>query len=226
MKRTLKRQETLQKVYWKEKCNFMGKVEVEHRGRLTAEKFKELKDFLDKQGKFLGVNERFSIIYNCSKEGELNRSPIDLKLRITNKKTDLALKHGDWSGGDARKEFIFPVETEKFEEMVEFLRILGFFHGVLQATKTHLYEHRGVEVALVDVPGWGYYFEVEAVVDEDNIEKANKEIEEECQILGIEKLNDSDFCDLLKSLNDRPGYRFNFEKENFSKVKSRFTDYF
>lgn len=40
-----------------------GKIEVEHRGVLTDEKFKKLNLFFRKNGKFLGKKERFSIIY-------------------------------------------------------------------------------------------------------------------------------------------------------------------
>ena len=36
----------------------------------------------------------------------------------------------------------------------------------------------GVEFSLVEVPGWGYYFEAEILTDEAEIEKAHKKIEE------------------------------------------------
>jgi adenylate cyclase class IV len=207
----------------------MVKIEVEHRGRLTKKKFQEIKLFLNKNGKFIGKKKRFSVIYSQAKENKSNKlcySPIDLKLRITNKKTELVLKHGKWSGNDARKEFLFPVETKKFEEMIEFLQILGHYHGVLQATTTYSYSYKNIEFSLVDVPNWGYYFEAEIVTDEKNIDNANKKIREECQKLGVEILNHKDFCELLISLNNRPGFRFNFKKENFSKIKKRFNKYF
>ena len=207
----------------------MIKVEVEHRGRLTEKKFNELKKFLKKQGKFLGKKYRFSVIYSPSRGKEvfeLNRSPIDLKVRITNKKTELVLKYGDWSGNDARKEFLFPIDSKKFEEIVEFLFILGFYFGVLQATRTYLYLYKGIEFALVKVPGWGYYFEAEIGTSQENIIKANEKIEKECKKLDISVLKDEAFCKLLKSLNDRPGFRFNLKKQRFSDIKKRFRNYF
>lgn len=207
----------------------MSEVEVEHRGRLTEKKFGELKTLLKKEGKFLGMNKRFSVIYSPSRRKKtlkLKKSPIDLKVRITNKKAELVLKYGKWSGNDARKEFLFPIEAKKFDEMIEFLRILGFYFGVLQATKSYLYKYKGVVFALVKVPGWGYYFEGEIVIDSKGIKKANKEIKETCKKLNISVLNDKDFCALLKSLNNRPGYRFNFKKEKFSEIKKRFINYF
>lgn len=207
----------------------MAKVEVEHRGYLTEEKFNELNKFFKKNGKYLGKQDRFSIIYSPSRGKEtfkLNRSPIDLKVRITNKKTELVLKYGKWSGNDARREFLFPIDSKKFDEIIEFLFILGFYYGVLQATKTYIYKYKGIEVALVKVPGWGYYFEAEVVADVDLVANANKKITSVCQELNSNVLNDKDFCRLLDDLNNRPGFRFNFKKQKFSDIKKRFIKYF
>ncbi len=77
-------------------------VEVEHRGLLTEDGFKKLNKFLKKNGKFLGERDRFSVIYflNGKTENfEISRKCInDLRVRITNKKAELVLKHGKWGG--------------------------------------------------------------------------------------------------------------------------------
>jgi len=209
----------------------MPKIEVEHRGILTEEKFKELNEFFKKKGKFLGKKGRFSVIYFVSKKKvkkveELKNVPIDLKLRITNKKTELVLKYGKWGGKDARKEFIFPINSNKFDEMIEFFKILGFYHGALNTTKTYLYKYKGIEFALVKVPDWGYYLEAEMLVNESDIKKANAKIIGEYKRLGLRVLDDKEFRELLDDLNNRKGYRFNFKKQKISDIKKRFIDYF
>ena len=209
----------------------MPKIEVEHRGILTEEKFKKLNRFFRKKGRFLGKKDRFSIIYFVSKKRvkkveELKNVSIDLKLRITNKKTELGLKYGKWGGKDARKEFLFSINSSKFDEMVEFLKILGFYHGALNATKTYLYKYKGIEFALVKVPDWGYYLEAEMLVNESDIKKANEKIIGEYKRLGLRVLEDKEFCELLDDLNNRKGYRFNFKKQKFSEIKKRFIKYF
>lgn len=206
----------------------MVKIEVEHRGLLTEKRFKELNRALKNNGKFLGEKDRFSIIYSPRGKETFRviRSPIDLKLRITNKKSELVLKYGRWSGKDARKEFLFPIDSKKFEEMTEFLKMLGFYYGVLQATKTYLYLYKGIEFALVKVPNWGFYFEAEIVADSESVAVADKKIMSTCKELNLEILNDKDFCKLLESLNKRPGFRFNFKKEKFLNIKKRFVNYF
>ncbi len=206
----------------------MAQVEVEHRGLLTEKKFKELNKFFNKNGKFLAEKDRFSVIYSPRGKEILRvvRSPIDLKLRITNKKTEIVLKYGRWSGNDARKEFLFPVDSKKFEEATEFLQILGYYYGVLQATKTYLYMYKGIEFALVKVPDWGYYFEAEIATEQNRIKSTNKKIMSVCQEFNLSVLNDEDFYKLLESLNGRFGFRFNFRKQKFLDVKKRFIDYF
>ena len=206
----------------------MAKIEVEHRGSLTEKQFKELNIFLKKNGKFLEEKDRFSVIYSPrGKESlKISNSKIDLRPRITNKKAELVLKYGNWSGNDARKEFSFPIELKKFEELIEFLFILGFYYGVLQATKSYLYKYKGVEIVLVKVPAWGYYFEAEISVDPDSVDKANKMINLVCHELGLEVLDKKGFYDLCDEFNQRPGFRFNFKKEKFSDIKKRFVNYF
>lgn len=208
----------------------MPKIEVEHRGILTEKKFAELNNFFKKNGKFLGEKDRFSLIYfDHGKEADFNLqkdNPVDLRLRITNKKSELVLKYGKWGGKESRKEFFFPIDSKKFEEMAEFLHILGFYYGGLQATKTNVYKYKGFEFALVKVPGWGYYFEAEILTAQDKADIADKKVEAICRELGLEVLNDKDFYKLCTELNDRPGFTFNLKKEKFTDIKNRFKDYF
>lgn len=186
--------------------------------------------FFKKNGKFLGKNDRFSVIYfptnkKVKRISQLKNLPIDLKIRITNKKAELALKYGKWGAKDSRKEFLFPFDSKKFDEMVEFLKVLDFYQGVLNATSTLFYKYKGIEFSLVKIPDWGYYFEAEIVTDPKDIKKADKKIIEECKRLGISTFDYSGFCKMLDDLNDRPGYRFNFKRQNFSEIKKRFINY-
>ncbi len=202
----------------------MSKIEVEYRGILNKKKFGELNDFLKKNGKFIEEKDRLSLIYfpRGKETFKISKSPIDIRLRITNKKTELVLKYGKSSGNDARKEFSFPMDSNKFEEAAEFLLILGYYYGVLQATKTYLYMHKGIEFALVDVPKFGYYFEAEILIDRKSVKNADKKIMSVCDELDLDVLNNKDFWKFLGDLSDRPGFRFNFKKQRFSDIKRRF----
>ena len=206
----------------------MTNIEVEYRGVLSKQKFKKLSEALDDKGKFIKEKDRFSAIYSPRGKEKLKiiKSPLDLRIRITDKKSEIVLKYGRSSGIDARKEFSFPIDSDKFEEAAEFLKILGFYYGVLQVTKTRLYMYKDIEFALVDVPGWGYYFEAEILTNVDKVAEAKAKIEAVMEEFSLDVLNEKDFYKLLEEFNNRPGFRFNFKNESFSDIKKRFLAYF
>lgn len=204
-------------------------IEVEYRGMLTKEKFDALKEFLEKEGKFVKEKDRFSIIYfpRGKERLKVSKSPLDLRVRITNKKAEIVMKYGKSSGADARKEFSFPIASEQFEEAIEFLFIMGFYYGVLQATKTYVYTYKGIEFAVVYAPIFGdYYFEAEILANDDSVESANQKITDVIKELDLSVLSEKEFYKWLDELSSKPEFKFNFKKEKFSDMRKRFADYF
>lgn len=204
-------------------------IEVEYRGILTKEKFDSIKQFLEKKGKFIKEKDRFSVIYFPRGKERLGvpKSPLDLRVRITNKKSEIVMKYGKSSGADARKEFSFPIASEQFEEAMEFLFILGFYYGVLQATKTYMYKYQGIEFAVVHAPAFGYYyFEAEILANNQSIESSNQKIMSAIKDLDLDILSEKDFYKWLGELSSKPEFRFNFKKEKFSDLIKKFADYF
>lgn len=206
----------------------MAKIEVEHRGVLTKKKFDQLKLFLKKRGKFIKEKDRFSVIYFPSGKEKVRipKSPIDLRVRITNKQAEIVLKYGKSSGADARKEFSFPINSSQFEEAIEFLFYLGFYYGALQATKTFLYMYKGVEFSIVHASAFGYYFEAEILTDKKSVGNANKKIMSVIKELDLDALNERDFYKLLEKFGSNSKFRFNFKKQKFLDIKKRFKEYF
>ena len=204
-------------------------IEVEHRGLIEKKDFPKLKVFFSKNAEFVEEKDRFSVIYlqtRAERIVETANDLIDLKVRITNKKSELVMKYGKWGGKDSRREFSFPIENNKFEEMIDFLKIMGQTHGVLMATKTFVYNYKDIEFVLVEVPNWGYYFEAEILTDEKTAKEADKKLESECKKLGLKLIENEKFYKMLDELNELPGMKFDFEKQNFSDIKKRFIDFF
>ncbi len=206
----------------------MSKIEVEHRGLISSKEFEKLKSFFTKEGKFLGQKKRFSMILNTSHKTvrEVKDDPVDLKIRVTNGQAEVAFKYGKWSGKDARKEFNFDFETEKFADFMEFLKLIGFSKFVLMANTKYDYLYRGVVFSLVEVPNWGHYFEAEILTDENNVVKADQIINSGLKKLGLKILDEEGFYDLLDGFNNREGYRVDLNKTPFSEIKDRFIEYF
>lgn len=203
-------------------------IEVEHRGILTKEKFDKLIKFFREEAKFIKEKDRFSVIYfpRGKVRSKVPKSPLDLRIRITNKKSEIVLKSGKSSGSDARKEFSFSLDSSQFEEATEFLFILGFYYGTLQATKTYVYMYKDIEFAVVHAPAFGYYFEAEILTDKKSIKSANKKIISITKELDLNVLSERDFYKWLEYLGSNPKFRFNFKKDKFSDIKNRFLEYF
>ena len=206
----------------------MSKIEVEHRGLITKEEFNRFKHFFRKNGKYLGEKKRFSLIHNTSEKSvrEIKDNPVDIKLRLTNKKPELAVKYGKWSGKDARREFNFSLEPNMFDDMLELLKILGYHKFVLMANTKYDYFYHGIEFSLVKVPDWGFYFEAEILTKESFKEQADRKLDHEIVELGLKVLDEDEFYDLLDELNNRRGFRIDLYKVSLKEIKKRFSDYF
>lgn len=209
----------------------MANIEVETRGPLTKEEFSNLKSFLDKQGRSLGEKKRFSLIYFRKgvpeKVIDQQDDPVDLRMRITNKKAEIVMKYGKWGSSDSRKEFLFPLENEKFEDAIEFLLHLGWGAGVLHPLKMLLYSYQGFTFSLVETSGI-YYYEIEKIIENlAEKEKAGKEISLLIKKLRLPRFpNNEAFASFCDTLNQREGMHFDFKKEDFAKIRARFQEFF
>ncbi|OQA03292.1 MAG: CYTH domain protein [bacterium ADurb.Bin400] len=206
----------------------MIKTEVEHRGLLTRDQFDQLTRFFGQRGQVLDRKKRFSIIYLNANSSvrEVKDDPIDLRVRITNGQAELAMKHGRWGGKDARREFSFKIESDKFSEMVEFLKALGYHKVVLMANTKYDYRYKGIEFSLVEVPEWGYYYEAEILTRESGQAQADKQLEDVISELGLTIIDQDNYYSLLDELNSREGYRLDLEQTDFNQIQQRFSDYF
>jgi adenylate cyclase class IV len=134
-------------------------IEVEVRGRVKN--FEETLAHFRKSAKFKEEKDRFTMLFlrkgakphRADVENEL----IDLRIRITNKKPELVLKYGKLSGGESRKEILIPIKIEDFEKAVEMLKLLEWAHGVMIATKSFIFEHKGIEFAIVKTKRINYF---------------------------------------------------------------------
>ncbi len=206
----------------------MPNIEVEQRGRLSEDDFKRLNIFFAKEGMFLGEKKRFSVITASSSKSvkEVVDEKIDLRIRVTNGKSELVLKHGKWGSMDSRREINIAFDTNDFSEMIDFIRLIGFNRVVLQATDTRCYKYKGIEFALVHVPGWGHYFEAEIMADKDESETAHRTIGQELERLELKIANQEEYHKLLDEMNNREGFRLDLNQTDFQKIKKRFAEYF
>ncbi|MGC8533450.1 MAG: hypothetical protein ACP5MV_02355 [Candidatus Parvarchaeum sp.] len=77
--------------------------EIEARWELKFSIDEIVKRFRRLHAKFLGKTRRFSLIYLRSKSANKN-DPIDLRIRVTNGKSEIVLKYGEEGAFDNREE--------------------------------------------------------------------------------------------------------------------------
>jgi uncharacterized protein YjbK len=105
----------------------IANFEIELRGRLTNEKFAEIKKFLDKNGTF--QQEKFRTFYDYSTfipgEGLRGRKK-DFRVRETNGQPEVILKLGDWQGSDHREELSVLTEKGSTDKLLKIFGEMGF----------------------------------------------------------------------------------------------------
>jgi uncharacterized protein YjbK len=127
-------------------------IEVEFIGNITRDKFNELKEKFKNEGKFKKRKERVSFMYFRDKIpkdiSEIKDEDTDLRLRITNKKPEIIIKKGSFTGSHSRKEISINFPIEEIQSYMDFLSALNWNIGVIYAVETFVYEYKGVEFSL------------------------------------------------------------------------------
>jgi adenylate cyclase class IV len=205
-------------------------IEVEVRGRIK-DFDKTLAEFKSK-AKFIQEKDRCSLVYlrntfDINRDvRELKDDPVDLRVRITNKKSEIVMKYGKWGGSDRRKEISIPIDSKKFGDAVDLLKCLDWYSGVIMATKTFVFDYNGIEFALVKNKDYNYFEAEKLVEDSADSVKIQKEIKEVCKSLGLEVFDEEDFIDQINKINNNPENQFDFSKQEFSDFKKKFEEFF
>jgi Adenylate cyclase, class 2 (thermophilic) len=199
--------------------------EVEARGELTVSLDQIIKRFRKLNAKFLGKTRRFSLIYLRNKSADKN-DPIDLRIRVTNGKSEIVLKYGKWGAFDNREEVAVPIDTKDFSDAVEMLKLLGLSHGIINVNDRCKFRYKGIEFVFVD-NGIATYFEAERLIkSRSKIEKERNYVTRICNELGMKPFNDDEFYSLIDKINGAADRQFDLNNERFEDIKNKFKQYF
>lgn len=205
----------------------MGKIEVEVRGGIKN--FEETLASFRAKAKFVKEKDRFSMIYMRKHVKDLNEikdDPVDLRIRVTDKKAEIIMKYGQWGSSDERHEISIPIKLEDFDEAIQLFKYLGWDKGQFLPTKTYVFDYKGIEFALVDCEHYDY-FEAEKIVgSKDEIEKAKREIEDACKELKLEIFKEEEFMEILNNMINVQSTLFDLSKQDFSEIKQKFKEFF
>lgn len=190
-------------------------IEIEMRGSLSDAQRETLVSKLAESGEFVERKERVLIDYSTllPEEGIKGRK-VDIRLRNTNKVSEIIIKTGAWGGSDARREYSVKSDAS-FDTLVQVYRLLGYDRGVLCVRNIDVYNYEGIELAVVEVPGHSYFFEAEIELSEEGgTEDAQEKLKEVLQSLGLSIYSDSEYFDYIETLNKEANTIFDAEKES------------
>jgi adenylate cyclase class IV len=198
-------------------------IEVEMRGTLDSSAIPELVEKILSDGEFVQRKERVLIDYStCLPEQGIEGRKLDIRLRNTNKLSEIILKTGAWGGSDARREY--SVKTnDSFDTLVQIYKLLGLSKGVLCVRNIDVYTYHGVEIALVEVPGHSYFFEAEIELAEtEGAEKAQATLKKALDELGLITYSDTEYFAYIELLNKEANTIFDANQESETYFKDTF----
>jgi len=199
-------------------------IEVEIRGPLSKEKFEYLTAVFEKDGKKITEKNRILIDYSTFLDGGIENRKKDIRLRVTNGIPEIIVKIGEWGGVDKRKELSVLAKPGDFDKLVQIFGELGLCKGVLCVRKSKVYEYKGIEFALVEVPGHSFYYEAEKMAHEkENLDTLTKEIKDICAELGLGVFDQKQFFEYVNKLNKEANEIFDFANYSLDYFKNRFS---
>lgn len=181
----------------------MSQFEIELRGLLTLSQRKKLENFLIKNGKIIKKYERTQWCFRAS-----HKDKIDLRIKTTNGESEFSLKVGSLEKTN-RQEISIPIAKNKIKQSFEFLKYLGYRKGIIAVRKAKIYKYKGVEWAIVEVPGHSYYFEAEKLVKKKSDGKfAEMEINKVACEMGLKILSAKELLEYIKILDTEANKSF------------------
>lgn len=185
-------------------------IEVEVRGLLSTEEYERLKSFFDTNAKKVEEKDRILIDYSTFLPGGVEERKKDIRLRVTNGVPEIIVKLGEWGGSEQRKELSVKTAPGTFDLLTEIFAALGYEKGVLAVRKSHVYEYKDIEFALVEVPDHSYYFEAEKMAhDGEDCNELLAELNVVCKELGLTVFSKEEFFAYIQKLNKEANDVFN-----------------
>jgi adenylate cyclase class IV len=169
-------------------------LEIEKRGFLTEEKYNELLIFLDKNGESLGIDDK-EVVYYIYPDKLLK---VVNNISKQNAKVSLKMSKIGESSTFPETEIFF--DQKDFEKMKYILDTVAKPEKVMSGIQKRInFEYKGCELAIKWSEAWGFHFEIEKMVNGHNeVEKAEKELHNVADELGIKILTDKELKEFTK----------------------------
>jgi len=169
-------------------------IEVEFRSRFDKAKYDEVLDFLEKNAKDLGVDDKRVWFFVMPDE------LLKVTHNTSKKTAKITLKLTKIGHGSSFEEVEFPINEQDVGKAIEVFTAIGHKYLVEPTILRHDFEYKGVELAIKYSKTWGYHAELEVLINSKEHEKeAEKKIRAVADELSIEIMSEEE---LLKFTQD------------------------
>lgn len=170
-------------------------IEVEFRSRFSKEKYDQLLEFLLKNAKDLGADDKRVWFF------VMPDKLLKVTHNVTSKSGKITLKLTKIGKGTHFKEIEFPIEEKSIEPAVQLFTNLG--HDYLFESKIlrHNFLYKEVEIALKYSKTWGYHLELEVMISSmDEKELAEKKIFEVAKELEVSIMSEEELWEFTQNI--------------------------
>lgn len=189
-------------------------IELELRAIIKKEDFDSIFRKLRKTGKLVSKTNRLSVMFF----GVCDKNRFDIKVRITERKSEVVIKKGDYHSPD-RIEYAQSIPNNEFLDMVRIFSQFGFGSKVFERTTLNFQFPDSVVISLVKAGDYSY-LEIEKMTNKKDQYAAKIILQNIANDLGVSILKDKNsyyaFCNML---TEKVDWRFFGTKKDFAKLE-------
>ncbi len=173
----------------------MKNIEIEFRSQVDKKKYQTILDFLFKNGKDLGADDKRVWFFVMP----------DRLLKVTDNiskhSAKITLKLTKIGHGSSFEEIEFPIAEDDTEKAIRLFEELGHKYLVEPTILRHDFLYKEVEVAVKYSKTWGYHLELEVMVSsKDEEAAAEKQIRAVANDLGIQIMTDDELKSFTQNI--------------------------
>lgn len=195
-------------------------IELEIRSEIQVNEYENIKKNLEKIGIPYSHTKRLSVMFF----GAIGTKKIDIRVRITNKESEIVIKSGAFGSYD-RVEISQKISNDQFLGIVRIFSQLNFKMEVGERETFNFMLSGGITASLVSA-GSIKYLEIEKMSSVRDVSKNNIKLKKIATQLKLEILTENDFDLLCTRLAEAVDWPFHGEKVQYTKLSKLLQTYF
>jgi predicted adenylyl cyclase CyaB len=168
--------------------NMQQNIEVEIRGLLNDLEYDQIIKFLDQNGTNKEIDDRKTTFFIMPDK------TLKISEKVSKGKAKISLKMGDIVKDASQTEYEIDIKPSEFNLAEQIFLNLGFDQIQHTEQKRINYSYAGVEFAIKWSVDWGYHFEMEKMLsNEDSVDEARNELNELAKQLNLTVMSEEEF---------------------------------